>query len=121
MHGKQTISEQRIIVAELNGLDNEIALTEGMVRDMQNRSAALRRSIFADAFSGQLVAQEPSDELASALLERSAAERAASKPSRKTKSGSRRANSQDSQARSSFDFMSDASSAIRRLAQAARE
>jgi len=88
MHGKQTISEQRIIVAELNGLDNEIALTEGMVRDMQNRSAALRRSIFAAAFSGQLVAQDPSDEPASVLLAQIAAEWAGSKPSRKTKSGS---------------------------------
>ncbi len=49
----------------------------------QRRSAAFRRSILAAAFSGKLVPQDPSDEPASALLERIAAERAAAKPSRR--------------------------------------
>ena len=40
------------------------------------RSAALRQSILKKAFTGQLVAQDPSDEPASALLERLRKERA---------------------------------------------
>ena len=47
-----------------------------------------RRSILAAAFSGQLVPQDPSDEPASALLERIAAERATTKPSRRKKAAS---------------------------------
>ncbi len=39
------------------------------------RSAALRRSILERAFRGELVPQDPTDEPASALLERIAAER----------------------------------------------
>jgi type I restriction enzyme, S subunit len=46
------------------------------------RSAALRRSILEQAFSGKLVPQDPSDEPASLLVERIATERAAApKPS----------------------------------------
>lgn len=54
----------------------------------EKRSKNLRRSILAAAFTGQLVPQDPSDEPASALLERIAAERAASKPSRRKKAAS---------------------------------
>ena len=39
------------------------------------RRAALRQSILKNAFTGQLVAQDPSDEPASALLERIRKER----------------------------------------------
>ena len=51
------------------------------------RLQSLRRSVLLAAFSGQLVPQDPSDEPASVLLERIAAERAASKPSRKEEGG----------------------------------
>ncbi|MGB3673794.1 MAG: hypothetical protein WA988_05085, partial [Candidatus Nanopelagicales bacterium] len=50
-----------------------------------SRSAALRQSILAAAFSGQLVPQDPAEEPAEVLLERITAERAAAKPTRKRK------------------------------------
>lgn len=58
-------------------------LTGGIDRTSR-RTAALRRSILEQAFSGKLVPQDPSDEPASVLLERIEAERAAApKPSRR--------------------------------------
>jgi type I restriction enzyme S subunit len=50
------------------------------------RSAALRQSILKKAFTGQLVPQDPTDEPASALLERIRKERvhaSASQPKKK--------------------------------------
>jgi len=44
------------------------------------RAAGLRRAILARAFRGELVPQDPVNKPASALLERIAAERAASPP-----------------------------------------
>ena len=43
----------------------------------QRRSGSLRRAVLERAFRGELVPQDPSDEPASALLERIRAERAA--------------------------------------------
>ncbi len=54
-------------------------------RRVEQRAAALRRSVLAAAFSGQLVPRDPFDEPASVLLGRIAAERAAAKPSRRKK------------------------------------
>ena len=56
------------------------AATASLKRCLQ-RCAVLRRSILAAAFSGQLVEQDPSDEPASVLLERIAAEQ----PKRRTR------------------------------------
>lgn len=78
-------AEQRKIVAVLERVESEIARAEDSVAMMELRLSALRRSILAAAFSGRLVAQDPSDEPASALLERTAVGRAASKPSRRKK------------------------------------
>jgi type I restriction enzyme S subunit len=50
----------------------------GVCRAALRRAAALRRSILATAFSGQLVPQDPGDEPASVLLDRIRAERAGS-------------------------------------------
>ncbi len=54
----------------------------------ERRSRNLRRSILAAAFSGKLVPQDSSDEPVSVLLERIAAERAATKLSRRKKAAS---------------------------------
>ena len=53
------------------------------LKQAERRSAALRRSVLAAAFTGRLVPQDPTDEPASVLLERIAAERAAAKPPRR--------------------------------------
>lgn len=79
------LEEQRRIVAEverqLSLIDTLAAATESAL----HRSAALRRAILARAFAGELVPQDPSDEPASALLERIAAQRASENPARRGK------------------------------------
>jgi type I restriction enzyme S subunit len=83
-----SIDEQTIIVQQIEASFSHIqALKEEIDAELQ-RSNALRQSILKQAFSGQLVAQDPMDEPASELLKRIRAERAktiASKPERKTK------------------------------------
>lgn len=77
------LAEQRRIVetieAAFSKLDAGVAYL-GRVIQLQNslagRASALRRSILATAFSGQLVLQDRSDEPAEVLLERIAAARA---------------------------------------------
>jgi len=78
------IEEQRSIVAAMDQPLSLIDAMEGQVDPAPRRSAALRRAILEQAFRGKLVPQDPSDEPASALLERIAAERVATpKPSRR--------------------------------------
>jgi type I restriction enzyme S subunit len=77
-------AEQEAIVETV---ENELAAVERMASSAAatiQSGSALRRSILATAFRGQLVPQHPDDEPASVLLERIAAERAsAPKPARK--------------------------------------
>lgn len=71
--------EQRSLVEEV---ERQLSITDAMSAEIERafrRSAALRRSILEQAFSGKLVPQDPSDEAASALLERIAADRAKAK------------------------------------------
>lgn len=76
------LAEQQEIVAELQSIGRyEDRLSAEIVR-AENRSAALRNSLLAAAFSGRLVSQDPDDEPASVLLERIAASRP-SKPTRR--------------------------------------
>lgn len=88
------LDEQRQIVAEV---ERRLSLIDAIVEAIasaQRRSAALRRSILERAFRGELVPQDPSDEPASALLERIRAERAGSerplrrRPGRSARRGS---------------------------------
>lgn len=72
-----TIAEQQRIVATVEEQLSLVDATLAAVESAKRRSAALRRSILERAFRGELVPQDPSDEPASVLLERIAAERAA--------------------------------------------
>ena len=84
-----SLDDQRRIVAEverqLSLVDSLAAATESALR----RSAALRRTILARAFAGELVPQDPDDEPASVLLERIAAQRAAAGNGRRPDSSRR--------------------------------
>jgi type I restriction enzyme S subunit len=69
------VNEQASIAAEVERqLSIQTAMSAEIARALR-RSAALRRSILEQAFRGELVSQDPSDEPASVLLERIAAER----------------------------------------------
>jgi type I restriction enzyme S subunit len=75
--------EQRRLMAEVERQLSVLDAMDAQIDRALRRSGALRRSILEQAFSGELVPQDPSDEPASALLERIAVERAAApRPSR---------------------------------------
>lgn len=64
------LMEQRRIVAEVERRLSIIRQAESTVEASLKRIERLRQSILKQAFSGQLVAQDPNDEPASLLLER---------------------------------------------------
>lgn len=64
----------------VEGIERQLSLSDTLTAGIdraRRRSAALRRSILEQSFTGKLVPQDPSDEPASVLIERIAAERAA--------------------------------------------
>jgi type I restriction enzyme S subunit len=66
--------EQRQIVAEVKRQLSIIQALESQIEATEKRSSRLRQSILKSAFEGRLVAQDPRDEPASALLERTSAQ-----------------------------------------------
>ena len=84
------LEEQRRIVAEIERRLSVIRQAESTVEASLRRVGRLRQSILKQAFSGQLVPQDPSDEPASALLERIRAERAATQAVASTRRQPRR-------------------------------
>lgn len=77
------LDEQAEIVRVLERKFEAADVMEAEIETGLARSNALRQSILKRAFSGQLVAQDPSDEPAAALLERIRAERDAAAPTRR--------------------------------------
>lgn len=69
------LDEQRRVLAEVERQLSVLDAMDAQIDRSLRRSAALRRSILEQAFSGKLVPQDPTDEPASVLLERIAAER----------------------------------------------
>lgn len=71
-----SLDQQDSIIAEVDRLSSIIGAAESAVDIGLARATALRQSILARAFRGELVPQDPNDEPAEALLERIRAERA---------------------------------------------
>ena len=74
------LAEQRRIVAEVERRLSAIQQAEAAVEANLARAERLRQSILKQAFSGKLVPQNPTDEPASALLDRIRAERETRRP-----------------------------------------
>jgi type I restriction enzyme S subunit len=76
------LAEQNRIVAEVERRFSVVEELEKVVEVNLARAANLRQSILAHAFEGRLVPQDPNDEPASVLLERTRADRGAGAPIR---------------------------------------
>jgi type I restriction enzyme S subunit len=70
--------EQERTVLAMSEIDHDLTRTTAIINHQNRRAQSLRSSILAAAFFGELVPQNPADEPASSLLERTAAERASS-------------------------------------------
>ncbi len=68
--GVPPVAEQGRIVAAIEEYFSRLDAASAAITAAQARIEALRRSVLAEAFAGRLVPQDPTDEPASALLER---------------------------------------------------
>ena len=84
------LAEQRRIVAEVERRLSVIQQAEATVAASLQRAERLRQSILKQAFSGQLVPQDPNDEPAAVLLARIQAQRAAAETAAKARRKPRR-------------------------------
>lgn len=74
--------QQEIVNLTMQAFENADVVEE-LCKTELKRSASLRQSILKDAFTGKLVPQDPTDEPASALLARIAAEKPTAKKTRR--------------------------------------
>ena len=70
-----SLTEQAVVVKRLSAAMSAIDVIEKEINKHLGRADSLRQAILKKAFSGQLVPQDPNDEPASVLLERTRAER----------------------------------------------
>ena len=84
------LAEQHRIVAEVERRLSVVEQAETAVETSLQRAERLRQSILKQAFSGQLVPQDPSDEPAAVLLARIRAERSAAETAAKVRRKPRR-------------------------------
>jgi len=84
-----TVNEQHYIVSKIDQAFTQIDQLEKTIETNLKRSEKLRQSILKQAFTGQLVPQDPNDEPASKLLERIKAEKAQREAQAKPKKKSR--------------------------------
>ncbi|CAN5649855.1 hypothetical protein BH24ACT22_BH24ACT22_13250 [soil metagenome] len=80
-----SLSEQQFIVEEVERRLSVVDKLEATVEENIKQAAGLRQSILKQAFSGELVPQDPDDEPASVLLARIRSEREATKPKARKK------------------------------------
>lgn len=77
----EQVKANAVVARSISVFRGALGVCEAALR----RGVALRRSVLAAAFSGQLVAQDPDDEPTSVLLDRIRAGRAAATPTKRTR------------------------------------